>query len=348
MSLSIQVMLSFIAVLLCLLSVLMLYIIMKRQQQEKVFEIKRHYIELQRNVWYRYLVLDEPMSPDLIPHNKGQYLAVEEVFLAYIDNVSNEQVQLKITDFAKRYLFKYYAEGLQKKKWSYRMNALFRIADFRIDTMLPQCKTLFEKDISKEENYILLTIFSLFATDLFQEALFRKEINTFSEFEYRRIFSTVPNETIAALAQKFDDMPTKEMRYAFVDFLGQSQNIQLLTVLEQHLNSYDSELRIRTLKSIYALNWVENIELYEPFLRSAIWEERLMLGKILQHFPLAYGEVMLRQLMQDQNWWVRKQAAETIASHKDGGKIFAQLIETTEDRYAKELAQEMLERGIVI
>lgn len=67
-----------------------------------------------------------------------------------------------------------------------------------------------------------------------------------------------------------------------------------------------------------------------------------MLAKILQHVPLEYSESMLLTLIEDTNWWVRKQAAETIVVHRRGEDVLRKTIATTTDRFAKEVAQQVL------
>ena len=53
-------------------------------------------------------------------------------------------MELKIKQFSNQYLKAFYEKDLSSKRWSIRMNALYRIADLQIDELLTKCQE-FEK-----------------------------------------------------------------------------------------------------------------------------------------------------------------------------------------------------------
>lgn len=347
MTITPNVLLMIIAVIAVILVMLIIYISYKRYEQKKLFAVRDAYMVQHQSFWYRYLVNDEPFERDAIPKKKGHFLAVEQILLSYIDNVSNETIHAKVTDFAKRYMFNYYKHLLNERKWSRRMNALFRIEDFELDTLLPQCIDMYKKSsTSREERYTLMAIFAHFSPQTFYDELFKHaRAAQFSEFEYRRIYVAMTKQQLLEIVERLEELPTPAARYALIDTLGALQDFDYVHELEQLLTDGDSEVRIRALKSLYQLNWINNLSLYTPFVTSAIWEERLMLAKVLQHVPLEHSERLLLTLIEDANWWVRKQAAETIIHHRQGADVLRRTIATTEDRFAKEVAQEVLTKA---
>ncbi|OCS82828.1 HEAT repeat domain-containing protein [Caryophanon tenue] len=342
MSVSITVLVNIIGLLVFLLVLLMGYVLYKRSQQNRVLAEKEAYMAQYEQQWYNYLVLNEPFDKALVPKEKGEFVAVEEILLAYVDHVSNTYIHEKITYFAKKYLYNYYGKMMTVRKWSYRMNAIVRIVDFQIDTLLPKCVDYYEKNPTQEERYILLQAIALFDPHYFTERLFTNNEVTFSEFEYRRIFTMIEPTLLLEIAERYEELPQKIKQYALIDTLGVVKDFAYMPILERALTSHDIELRIRALKGLNNFNWVSDVSIYIPFSRSAIWEERLMLAKILRYVPLSHSKSLLRVLIQDRNWWVRKQAAETIALQKGGGAFLEDLALHSEDAFTKDIAQEML------
>ncbi|CAM5333794.1 hypothetical protein LSPH24S_09766 [Lysinibacillus sphaericus] len=63
-----------------------------------------------------------------------------------------------------------YENDLMNKRWSIRMNALYRIADLQLDELLDACKKLETTKYSKEEFFQLLESILYFS----QNYLFKK------------------------------------------------------------------------------------------------------------------------------------------------------------------------------
>lgn len=346
MTLSPKVLLLIIACIAALLVILIVYIAYKRFTQQRLFATRDAYMERYELCWYRYLVENEPFDDAIIPKTKGAFLAVEQLLLAYVDNVADAQIQQKISDFAQRYLSNYYRHMLAQHKWSRRMNALYRIHDFQLHSLLAPCIALYDKKATtREERYVLMAIFAKYARETFEQHLFTK-CYAFSEFEYRRIYVTLPKAQLLDLVTNIERLPTASAQYALIDTLGAMKDLQYVEQLTLLLGAEDAELRIRVLKNLHALSWIDDMTLYEPFVHSVIWEERLMVAKILQHVPLAYSEGMLSVLLEDENWWVRQQAAETMMRDPN---VLKRNMETTTDRFAKDIAQQVLTKaGVVI
>lgn len=338
---SIDTLIKGIGVLSFILAVLSVHIVIKSMKEKAVANKIKAYIQSKQDLWYRYFNDEMALSKELIPHNDIEMKAVEEIFLAYIKNISNSSIREKIRQFSNQYLRQYYLSLLLSKKWSLRMNTLYRIIDFGIDSLAVECQKLGGKaKLSPEERFQLLIIRSIF-----DEAGFIKEFAhlsmKLSEYEYKKLLIGLNSEILEQLTYQMNEFP-EIYQYYFVDILGISRNLDFMPFLENNLNHENPEIRIRSLKAINEIGVVANLDKYKLFLNSPIWEERLMLAKLLGAFPLEQVYPYLEALLQDENWWVRSQAAQTIGRSKDGKSRLKMFIATAQDQYAIEMAREVL------
>ncbi|MGI6508408.1 MAG: hypothetical protein ACOX4A_08530 [Saccharofermentanales bacterium] len=80
-----------------------------------------------QDLWYRYFKDDIPLASGAdSPSTTYDIQAIEAIFLAYVQNVSNPTVKEKIRKFSNQYLREHYLKLLSGKKWSLRMNALYQ------------------------------------------------------------------------------------------------------------------------------------------------------------------------------------------------------------------------------
>lgn len=224
------------------------------------------------------------------------------------------------------------------------MNALYRIISLGIDSLADECKELEKRTkLSTEERFQLLVIHSMF-----DEASFIKEFANLSiklsEYEYKKLLIGFNSEILEKLTHQINDFP-EEYQYYFIDVLGISRNLDFLPFLESNLSHENPEIRIRSLKAINEIGIVSNLEIYKVFINSPIWEERLMLAKLLGVFSLEEAYPYLEQLLQDENWWVRSNAARSIGNSKDGRSRLEVFIATAQDQYAIDMAREVLGEG---
>lgn len=112
--------------------------------------------------------------------------------------------------------------------------------------------------------------------------------------------------------------------------------------MESCLHNDDAEIRIRTLKAIFEIGIITDLDKYLPFITSQIWEERLMMAKLLGALPISITSSYLQELLEDENWWVRTQAAKSIGRNKDGKIVLQSYINSSNDRYAIEMANQVL------
>lgn len=340
--LSIPFLLTVSSVLLTVLFLFTIYILVQRKREIRFAEVRDTFLQNSSQQWYNYLINDEIFSIALVPRGRAQVAAIEIIFSSYLKNISNEKVEHKIKEFSNLYLKKFYEKDLSSKRWSIRMNALYHIADLQIEDLLEACLQFEKTKISEEEYFQLLKIYSLFQPELFIEKIKESNIH-YSESEYRRVFVLLEDDVFIRLFEDFNSWTTN-IQFAAIDTAAVKRNMQYIDQLKQLLTHEVPEIQIRALKGLYEIGVIDEVDPYVPFVTSDMWEMRLMVAKIFKHVPLNYSYAYLEQLLQDENWWVRSQAAKTIAENREGIVKLQQFMESSNDPYAIDMARETIVR----
>ncbi|PET46186.1 hypothetical protein CN514_20605, partial [Bacillus sp. AFS001701] len=164
------------------------------------------------------------------------------------------------------------------------------------------------------------------------------------------LYLHVNEENINELLKYFDELP-ENFKNPILDLIRiknlRSEQIHLF--LEKLMTSENSELRIRSLKTISSLGYISPnliIQLLESKEKEIQLsnEEKLMIvrlmGSIRNDLFLSY----LIELISDKAYMVRSEAAKSIKKYKNGEVILNKIIEEHPDAYARNISKEWLER----
>ncbi|WP_036835870.1 HEAT repeat domain-containing protein [Pontibacillus litoralis] len=344
MEISIKMLIASIAIIMMIQVCLGVYISMKYKKKLRKTNRQETYMESVQQGWYDFFFGEHREVPDvLIPTNKEEIQVVEYIFLTYLNKFSNEGIREKVQHFANAYLHAHYAKQLKSVKWSIRMNALFRIFDFHIDRLKDECVKLENKKLSTEEWFQLFKIYAIFDVSGFLSKLANYP-NSFSEHEYRKLINNVPLDSFVILFTHFKELP-RACQLSIIDIVGLKRHSDHVPFLEEQIQSEDSEIRIRSLKAVYEIGWMIDLETYKPFVQSPIWEERLMVSKLFSRLPIEQTYPYMKKLLEDESWWVRSETAHSIARVKNGEDKLLEFLQTSNDSYALEMVQEILQKG---
>lgn len=342
MILTIELLLRLILLIVIVLVACTCYLIMQRMKEVSGQQKSRAYIREKQLLWYRYFRDEEPFHTSLIPKNQFDIQAIEEIFVAYLNNLATPAISEKIKWFSNQYLQQHFLALLRSRKWADRINSMERIVDFQMDSLVEDCEKIDGKKYSHEEHFQLLKIYVVLKEEQFVNKLLSLPI-VLSEYEYKRLLMGVDEEIFQELMNRFEELP-ETCKFVLIDVLGVKRNMESLPFLEAQLEYHHDDIRIRALKAIYELGIIIEAEKYEHFGLSSIWEERLMFAKLLGNLPITYSAAYLQVLLQDNSWWVRSQAAQTIGQDKQGREILQKFIETANDPFAIDMANEVLWR----
>nr|WP_106784094.1 hypothetical protein [Lysinibacillus timonensis] len=342
--LSINLLIKIILILLAFCLLLIIYLISYSVLEKRRFLNKKKYIKKTKNDWYRYLLGDGSFNKVLIPKNNTEIEAVEEILISYIKGLSNDFIQVKIDQFNKYYLHSHYRRNLKSRSKSKRLKALNKIFDFRISELVIECEKMEKYRLSKEEKFQILKIKSVLQKDeFFEKFIFYR--NIFTEFEYKQIFVNLNEEVLVQLLLKIDWLK-ENAQYALLETIAIKRDLSFMEGLENLLDSDNLEIRLRVLKSLEKIGVVNKLERFIPFVFSTFWEERLMVTKLFSHVPLDHTYKYLKILLEDSNWNVRVQAANTIVMDQSGIERLREFIITSTDQYAIDMAKEVLIRRL--
>ncbi|WP_058308636.1 HEAT repeat domain-containing protein [Gracilibacillus massiliensis] len=343
--LSIEFLMYTIVVALFLLGSILSYLGSKSIQLVHKNKKIEEYVTIQQDQWYDVLLNKSPFSVTLIPKRTNEIEAVERILLSYIHHISDQQIIERIERFSNQYLFKHYQSLLKVSNWSTRMNALYRVIDFRIDRLLADCIQLEDqKKVSKDEYFLLLIIYSLFDKQRFIEKVLSNELN-FSVYQYKKLFTSIEETVLTEIRHHYFAELEDNGKYALIDIIAFKRNWNDLIWLESQLQQAEPEIRIRSLKAMNEIGILGESQSYLRFVDSKIWQERLMVAKLLQYLPFEEAMPYLNQLIQDESFVVRAQAAETFSKSEDGRNYLAEVDARLKDPYAIDIAREYMLKG---
>lgn len=332
--------------LILIIAIIFNYLAVKKRKDERFYYKVNRYIAKYEQQWYRYLLYGEPIKG---AHRKKYFEhyvleAIDKIFVSYVTTINNPEVRENISHFAMLNMQGFYKKMLASSEWADRLNVLRRTTLFNLQFLEPIIeKKLRRNEIEQMEEYLLvLQVISTYNENLFLAHLYKPRLKM-SEYDYKFILAHIEEPYIKYCIQHFDELPIR-LQLSLLDYLSLHTTLDLeyLYFYEGLLYSIHKEMRIRALKAVSTFGMVADVIAYEQFLTSAEWEERLMLAKVLRLMEGNEAIDMLRTLLCDQSWLVRKQAAVTLKTKKDGETILKDLAVQTEDRFAADMAKEVL------
>lgn len=338
-----EIVLVTIILLLVIIVFAFIYFGIQRRRHLKLQAAIHYYIETYKGKWYDHLMHQVSLGLPINVKATHELLAIEAILFSYTRNVSDYQAKEQIATFATEYLQEIYRQQLRSRRWDIRMNALYRVGKFGIVALFPELHRMMKAPKTRKEFIRILMIYSHYLPDVFFEEYFKHQKH-FTQYELKKLFSMMTNETRDRLITSFS-LLSREAQYAAIDLLGNMRGYNSVNILRSLLNHPDSEIRVRTLKAMYELKVFIDLKQIEPFTRSAVWQERLMTAKLLENVALNKVTDIYTRLIQDDNWWVRHEAARVLSLTKEGRQTLERIGKVAEASYVAEISQHYLLKG---
>ncbi|XXM70886.1 HEAT repeat domain-containing protein [Lysinibacillus sphaericus] len=260
--------------------------------------------------------------------------------------LGGDEINERIRGFAETHFGPYIRSRLTHRRWSMRMNALYWIEEFDMKNMFKELDQLYRsRKLTKSEEIQLLKIYIRNE----DETVMGKMINPrhpLTEFDYSLLFASFKEEHFDRFIRMFDEL-TAEMRYALIDSVGVRGRQGDSLFLERLLDASEVEIRIRALKAMVEMEYFLVPSALIKHLLSASWQERLMAIKACEYIRSHELLPYLEDLMSDQSFYVRSQAAKSLLRLEAGKEVLKQVAASNEDHYARNMAEQWLERGSV-
>ncbi|KZE38722.1 hypothetical protein AV656_07410 [Bhargavaea cecembensis] len=306
----------FIGVLLLflVLAVLTVYLFAARALQDRKSKRAEAYLSRNGEIWYRVLRGFEPAPQELVPNDEAELAAVEEIFRAYLTNVTGNGIRERVRAFADVHLAPFYRKKLKSRNWSERMNALYRIEDFGMESLLGDVRKLDRKKLSEEERFQLYLIELQFRPDGFMDRTAGR-LGYLSEYESRQLFFLMPENVFEEAAAQFGELDPV-LKFGLIEVLGMQQDLMRLPFLEGLLDSPDPEIRIRALRAIDAFGIRTPDQILERAFDSPVWEERFLVARMLRRVPADEAARYASRLRNDPSWLVREEIRAVLVRQR--------------------------------
>lgn len=327
-----------------ILLILLMYLVVRKVKGIN----KRRKIDSYKNKFYPLLfsLLTEGGEPVAICCiTKIEKLAIEELLSKFVKTLVGKEEKERLSNLAVYWLMDYYRKRLKSKRWSQRMNALYHIEDFHMIQLLEDILQLLQINrLSHEEIVHNLRILASFQYHGFYE-LIRSQFYYLSEFEYRGILLRLEDDQFHPFVLNFDDCPVP-IQTALFDVIALKKEISYLSFAENVFFAYEGEVKLRALKALAEIGYVKRVEPYLVLLRSSKWEERMIAAKLMGNIKEEKSIPGLIELLHDSSWWVRSQAGQSISQFPNGKDILQNVLSTSKDAYAKDMAWDWLNKGV--
>ncbi|MGJ7034134.1 HEAT repeat domain-containing protein [Anoxybacillus eryuanensis] len=325
-----------------ILLTIFLYLIVRKRKDYRWKQEVETYKQLYEPILFRHLAYgDEQITP---PSSSAQHVAMMELLDHFLRVLANGHVKQRATALAETYFSNYLRQQLYHRRLGRRMNALFYIEDFGLRSLLHELEKMYEqKHVTMMEKRQLLKMFALFRHPHVYEYM-KTNDESFTQFDYRLILSRMDDKMFAKVVDHFFDWNEK-IQYALIDMIGIMQKIAHVSFLRTLLQHEQSEYRIRALKALAEMAFPLETEQLDVHLRSQIWQERLMALRLCARVRKEELIEQIKELIKDPMFSVRSQAAEALLRMPNGLAMLEQIAQTSDDRYARDMALEWLERG---
>lgn len=276
-----------------------------------------------------------------IRSNPHQTVVLERLLNGYVSVTKGGVHSPLVAKLSEEFLAAHYAKQLKRSHWALRMNTLYFIEDFHIESLKPLLKEKLRKSsqLDQEKQQLIRTLASLNEPDTlsvlaqYPDAPVRLYIDVFKRLEE----PTRLKELDAALR---NEPQNKARKHAAISYIGMAGLIAFLPRIEEELGTQEGELRIQALKAVLNLQYLSDPGLLLPFFQSASWPERMYASRIAGRLQLSRFKEVLSDLLGDSVWWVRYSAAEALVQFSDGDILLAHLSANHPDRYARDMADQ--------
>lgn len=224
-----------------------------------------------------------------------------------------EQDKTKVMELADQNLSSYYKKVLNKGKWADRINTLYFIEDFQMDSLREAVFQHFKKLRKHDEEYRqCLRSAAVLQEPGVVEVLFDNQ--ALSVGFIKELLFRLDKSLLVSLSQRMtvEDQASENLLFAFITINGEQKNELFFPFVENILLDKRLEVRIKAMKSLCNYEKLHDPSKLPGFFKSANWEERMYAAKLTGACRLNEFTESLVELFSDPVWWVRFSAADNI------------------------------------
>lgn len=266
-------------------------------------------------------------------------ILLERLLNGYVSITKGSITSPLVAKLSEDFLTEHYTKQLTQYNWATRMNTLYFVEDFHMQSLVPLLSEKLRKSarLDQETQQLLRTLASLNepetlqALTRFPKAPVRLYIDVFKRLEEKTMFEQL--ETVLE-----SDGTHHTLKEAAIAYIGMAGLTRFLPSIENELKNPVEEIRIQALKAISQLHYISSPNLLVPFFHSSSWQERMFASQIAGRLQLSRFKEVLSELLGDSVWWVRYSSAEALVQFSDGDILLDHLSVNHPDRYARDMA----------
>ncbi|KAB2336495.1 HEAT repeat domain-containing protein [Cytobacillus depressus] len=285
-------------------------------------------------------ITEEKVARDLRIDSELKLKAAEEVLSSYSAILEGEQEKKNLYTFADLNFRAYYLKSLRSRRWSKRMNALYHIEDFGLLGLQEEIlKIARNPRSSQDERVHALRILASFQFSQLYSLL--EEQLPLSDYEYRNILMRLQQKEFEPFILSFHHCHDA-LQWGILDCIAIYRETSYTTFVEKVFAVYEGEVRLRAVKALAAIGYVKDAKPYLPLSQSEQWQERMVAAKLFGALKEPSLLPILVELLHDSSWYVRSQAAQSIRMQPNGIEALRNVLETSNDSFAKDMAREWM------
>ncbi|MDP4084440.1 MAG: HEAT repeat domain-containing protein [Bacillota bacterium] len=330
---------------LCILIILLSYLIVRKLIENKKRKKIESY-EAQISPIIFFMISEASVTTKLPNETPLQLQAIENILGKFSKVLEGKNEKKYLSELATMYLKHEYQRRLKSMRWSTRLNTLYQIEDFNMEDLMYEVYLLLikKKRISHDEIKLSLRILAQFRYSEILRLLMNQFVHL-SEYDFRSILIRLDQEKFDQLILHFHKC-LPPLQKAILDVISIKKGWFYLSFVENIFASSAEEIKVRALKAIAEIGYVNQIEPFIELLYSKKWEERMFATKIMGVLKEESTIPRLIELLHDPSWWVRSQAGQAIYQFTNGKEILKLVLATSQDVFAKDMAWEWLNKGV--
>lgn len=321
-----------------------------RKMYMKILTNKKEYLEKKYEEQILSYISNHDKSIIIIPRTKLEIGVFRNLLLNYSSLLTGETKEL-LNDFAAKdsLIADIRKKLLSNNPWKKRIGA-YQAGEFGFDEfseiLLKQLKTS-----DKELFYITSRALIKLGGKLYIKQVLYQAVKE-AKMEKNNILTLVElvEEDINDILDEAMAEDNAFLNAIALEIYGQRQYMEAVFWIDKMISSPYKEVRIASLKAAEALGDIGDNEYINKILSLEFdqeWEVRAFLAKFLKKVKTDNSVEGLKRLMKDMNWFVRYNAANSLAEQGEKGiKALIDLL-NSEDKFARDKAKEMIQKEIL-
>ncbi|WNF35149.1 HEAT repeat domain-containing protein [Bacillaceae bacterium IKA-2] len=348
---------SFTSFLVFVLFCLYIYLVVIKTTNNRYARKKQAWLTEHQEEIQAYLIHGDLEQVSFVPTKSHQFSALEDFFSVYLMNYKIDKNGSPIKKFIEHYFLAEYRKRLNDRKWGVRMNTLYFFDLFKLDVIQDDIlQHLKRPNLSKEEEYQIFILLASLEYDNCYEVF--KESKGLPPFLLNVILNRLVDENnLSEYLEMFEELD-QSWQIGLLDLIRNKnlRSLEIITFLENLLNTEASELRIRALKTVAHIGYLSSPEViiswFETNSQRENWKsdettgERLMAARLFGMIKDEQFIQFLEELISDQKFMVRTEAAKAFRKYKNGKERLLIIVNNHSDKYSRNIALEWLERSL--